>query len=170
MLKVLGAMLLICGAAAMGFSAAGVLRRRVEGLRGLLAALERMEREISFRLTPVPDLIRLLARDAPPPVNGFFRACLARLPRLGERRFSELWREALAECPMDLAPEDRTLWGEVGDVLGRYDAGGQLASLEEIAARLRRQLERAEADHARLGRVYGALGLTAGSMLAILLI
>ena len=62
MLKLLGAVLLTAGAAAMGFSASAQLGRRVKSLRALLGALELAERELSFRLTPIPGLLDELSR------------------------------------------------------------------------------------------------------------
>ena len=57
MLRLMGAALLVGGCGAVGFSAAGRLARRVGVLRALLGALEGMERELAFRLTPMPELL-----------------------------------------------------------------------------------------------------------------
>ena len=62
MLRLMGAVLLVGGCGAVGFSAAGRLARRVEVLRALLGALEGMERELSFRLTPMPELLERALR------------------------------------------------------------------------------------------------------------
>lgn len=170
MIKLLGAVLLTCGAAAIGFSAAGQLRRRVRGLRAVLGALELLERELSFRLTPLPDLLACLARQAAPPASGFFAACREGLEGLGEQPMAQIWADALARCPMDLSQEDSQILLELGGVLGRYDGPGQQEALAEIRARLLHQAEQAEEESRRMGRVYGALGLTAGSFVVILLL
>lgn len=125
MLKLLGAILLTTGAAAIGFSAASQLGRRVKNLRALIAALELAERELSFRLTPIPDLLDELSRRAQAPINGFFSRCLDDLDQLGEQSLGQIWNHALIDWPMDLDKEDRTALSELGQVLGRYDGDGQ---------------------------------------------
>ena len=54
MLKLAGALILMAGASSIGFGAAAQLRARVTSLRALIGGLELMERELSFRLTPMP--------------------------------------------------------------------------------------------------------------------
>ncbi|NCE64301.1 stage III sporulation protein AB [Pseudoflavonifractor sp. 524-17] len=170
MRKLLGAALIIGGTAAMGFSAARGLAQRVSGLGAVIAALELAERELSFRLTPIPELLDELSRRAPAPAGAFFAGCLARLDRLGERSLGELWDEAIEEQPMGLAAEDREILSRLGRVLGRYDGGGQQEAVALARVRLEHNLAAAEADRDSRGRLYGALGLTAGSFFAILLL
>ena len=170
MLRMFGAILLTIGAAAVGFSAAGSLRRRVVSLRALIGALELMDRELAFRLTPIPELFALLSQRTQAPACDFFAHCLSGMERLGEQTLSQIWHTALTSYSMDLHGEDRDALEALGEVLGRYDGPGQRAALEEIHARLIRCLSHAEEEFLRMGRVYGALGLTAGSFLAVLLL
>ena len=169
MIRLLGAMLLSGGASALGLLAAAQLNRRVQSLRALLSALELLERELSYRLTPMPALLGELTRRSPPPVNGFFARCLDGLSTLGERTLSDLWNEALEAVPMYLAEEERQVMRELGGILGRYDGEGQRESLGLARARLGQQLSAAAEERTRLGRVYSVLGLTAGTVLVILL-
>ena len=59
---------------------------------------------------------------------------------------------------------------ELGDVLGRYDGEEQRAALARTRAELGRALEQAREESEKQGRMYRALGLTVGAMLAILLL
>mgnify|MGYP000278723089 CR=1 FL=1 len=113
MLKLIGALLLAGGAGALGCSAAAQLSRRVAVLRALLGALEGMEREIAFRLTPMPELLERAAAESPPPVCTLFARCRTLLDELGERSMAELWREALQE-PGKPAPRQSL---EIADLL-----------------------------------------------------
>lgn len=170
MLRVLGACLLTAGAGAAGWCAADRLRRRVRGLRAMLEALELAERELSFRLTPMPELLDELSRRAPPPAGAFFACCRAGLDRLGAQSLGEIWLAALEECPMDLSGEDLEAVAALGQVLGRYDGEGQQAALCLARNRLSRMLEEAERDRDSRGRLYRTLGLTAGGFFGILLL
>ena len=165
MLKLIGALLLAGGAGALGCSAAAQLSRRVAVLRALLGALEGMEREIAFRLTPMPELLERAAAESPPPVCTLFARCRTLLDELGERSMAELWREALEQGrPGRLALE------ELGEVLGRYDGDGQREALAHTRAELSRALEQAREAREKQGRMYQVLGITAGAFLVILLL
>ena len=165
----MGAALLVGGCGAVGFSAAGRLARRVEVLRALLGALEGMERELSFRLTPMPELLERAA-ESPPPAGELFARCRARLDELGERPLSQLWRESVEDTPLGLTGPALLALEELGDVLGRYDGEEQRAALARTRAELGRALEQAREESEKQGRMYRALGLTVGAMLAILLL
>lgn len=167
MLKAIGAFLIVCSAASAGFSAAGHLGRRVQGLQSFLVSLELMERELSFRLTTVPDLLALLAEQAEMPARAFFRSCLDGLDGLGERRLSQIWRSSLKSCPMELKSEDLNIIGELGEILGCYDDQSQRAALEASCARLACNLAQAREEHQRIGKVYSTLGIAIGSFLVI---
>ena len=170
MLRLLGAVLLTGGAGALGVGAAARLNHRVRTLRLLTEALERMERELSFRLTSIPELFALLADHLPPPVGTFFSYCRDSLSRLGEARLEDLWRSALMASDLDLAEEERQILETLGGILGRYDGEGQTQALALARAQLEHCLEAAMGERARMGKVYGALGLAAGAFLVIVLL
>ena len=171
MLKLAGALILMAGASSIGFGAAAQLRARVTSLRALIGGLELMERELSFRLTPMPDLLAVVAKRAQAPACYFFARCRDSLDRLGEKSLGELWREALdAEPDLLLSGEETLVLAGRGEVLGRYDGDGQREALESALAELARCLKRAEEDRNRLGRMYGVLGMGAGALTVILLL
>ncbi len=170
MLKVLGFLLFVAGTTLMGLSAVASLRERVTCLRGFLGALELMERELSFNLTAVPELFSRLARSAEPPANKFFACCAKGFSNLGERSVEEIWRSALSESRLPLGEDESETLRSVGQVLGRYDGEGQQAVIMIARESLGRSLVRAESDRERLSRVYGALGLTGGIFLALIIL
>lgn len=67
MIRWIGALLLMAGAAGLGLGAAAQLRTRVASLRSLVGALGQLERELTFRLTPMPELMERLARQSQGP-------------------------------------------------------------------------------------------------------
>jgi len=170
MLRLLGAVLLMGGAAALGFSAAAHLRMRVVCLRSLLTSLEQMERELRFCLTPLPVLFGNLAMVSGTPANRFYELCAREMKQLGERPLSELWRNALEKAALPLEMDEMRVLTELGTVLGRYDAAGQQEALDLARNRLFVFLTRAEEDRSRLEKVYGALGLSAGAFLLLILL
>ena len=162
----LGAALLAAGCTWLGLRAAGRLAARVALLRSMMGALEWMRRELSLRLTAVPELLEGLEGAALPPADGIFRRFRAQL-RAGVR-LSQAWGQALEGVPCP--PQDRQLLLALGHILGRYDVQGQLDSLAALERALEERLDQAEEERRRLGKVYGMLGVTGGLFLAILLI
>lgn len=170
-MRFLGSLLLMVGAAGLGFGAVSQLRTHVAALRSLAGALEQMERELGFRLTPMPELMARLAREVQGPAGLVFSHCREHMNELGEKSFGQLWREAVeAESDLLLTEQERQIMDALGDVLGRYDGDGQREALQSAARQLDECLKKAEEDQHRLGRVYTALGLGAGAMLVILLL
>ncbi len=169
-MRAAGALLLLGGAAALGCSAAAGLGRHVRVLEALSGALELMERELSFRLTPMPELMDRLARRSAPPVDQLFAHCRDGLEALGEVPLAALWREGLGLESLGLEAEERSALDLLGDVLGRYDGQGQLEALAQTRGELDQALERARGERDRMGRVYRVLGVTGGLLLVILLL
>lgn len=170
MLRLAGAVLLAAGPALIGFHAASRLARRPRLLRELTAALEQMEREISFRLTPLPELFSRMAKEYSGPVAALFACCARNMDDLGQRSLSQIWRQALDEASLDLEGRGRRAVEELGDVLGRYDGDSLRRALRQTCGELSAAAEEAERERERKGRMDQVLGLTAGAFLVILLI
>ena len=166
----MGALLTVGGGAFLGFDAHRRLRRRARVLRQLAGALEQMDREIAFRLTPRPQLMEELAADYPPPVGTLFANCRKGMEELGERSLAEIWRQALADTPLDLEGRAAGILDELGEVLGRYEESGLRSALARAVAELTREGELAREDGEKRGRMYQVLGLAWGGLLVILLL
>ena len=154
----------------MGLGAIRKLEGRVTALRALVEALELMERELEFRLTPMQELLEGTARRVGEPAAGFLGACARGLDELGERSLAELWAREAGERLTPLKPRDLEVVLSVGGVLGRYDAEGQRRAIAACREELTGFLAAAAEERRKQGRVYGALGVTAGAFLVILLL
>ena len=170
MLNLLGALCLTGGGLCLGLGAVGDLENRVRGLTAWVQALELLERELSFRLPSMPDLLSELAHRAPKRLSGFFTACGAGMDELGERSFGEIWDGALSDQPAGLGAEDLGELRALGAVLGRYDGEGQRQAAAAARQALTAALERAREDRRRQGKVYGVMGAACGGFLTLLLI
>ena len=169
MLRILGAVLLLAGSAALGLAAVRRLEGRVTALRALTESLDRMERELEFRLPPMKELLGETARKAREPAAGFFRACAEGVDKLQGQPLSELWGQMAREKLPALKTCDLEALLSVGAILGRYDAEGQRKAMSAARAELAGFLSAAVEERRRQGRVYGALGMAAGVFLVILL-
>lgn len=170
MLKAVGAALLLTGSAGLGLTAIRRLERRVTALRSLIEALELMERELDFRLPPMKELILATACRATEPAAGFLHACGEGMDKLEGKPLAGLWRQAALEKLPALKKQDLETLFSVGAVLGRYDGEGQRRTIAVAWERLSNFLAEASEERRRQGKVYGALSVTAGAFLVILLI
>lgn len=170
MLKLMGAGLVMAGAARWGLCAVGQLRRRVRTLEGLRASLMWLEEELTFRLTPLPALLERLGREQPGAVGQFFQDALTGLRRDPEEGLRQSWRQAMVRRLDFLKEDERQTLMEVGQTLGRYDAKAQTQALARAARRLDAIRTQAEEDARRLGRVYAALSLAAGAAVVLVLL
>lgn len=170
MLRAVGAALLLSGSAGLGLAGVRRLERRVAALRSLIEALELMERELDFRLPPMKELILETARRSAEPASGFLRACGEGMDALEGRPLAGLWRQTAAEKLPALKHGEQEVLFSVGAVLGRYDGEGQRRAIAAARERLAGFLSDAAEERRRQGRVYGALGVTAGAFLVILLL
>ena len=170
MMRLVGAACLACGAIALGLGAIAHLEGRVKDLRGLLAGLECIQRELAWKLAPLPEALALAAGQGGGNAGLFFDLCAQGAGHLQGRTFAQVWEEASEASQLRLEPVDVQLLEGLGGVLGQYDGDSQRLALEHVREQLEEQLAQAVEQRGRLGRVYGALGVTAGAVLMILFI
>jgi len=170
MLRWLGAILVAGATSAAGLAAIQRLGARVRLLSAFVAALEIMQAEITFNLTPLPELMSILVRRAAPPARPFFLHCARLLKRLGEESFLTLWQKAVSDMGAEWRAGERDVLMDLGAVLGRYDHKAQARALTLARNRMEALLTHAESERARQGRVFGALGAASGLAIVIILI
>lgn len=170
MTRLLGAALVIAGCGALGLRAVARLDGRVRDLGELAAGLDTLQRELGWRLAPLPQALDGAARAVRGPAADFFARCAQRARSPDGQAFQEVWRDSLNASPLRLKEEDKVLLDRLGGVLGRYDGDSQRLALEDAAAGLRSLQGAAADDRSRLGRVYGVLGAAAGLLAVILLL
>ena len=170
MIRFLGAALLILGCGGLGLSAVNRLDCRVQDLRELSAGMEILQRELGWRLAPLPEALETAAGGTHGRAAQFFIFCAQESKQPAGVPFRTLWSRGLERCPLRVSREDRALLEQLGPVLGRYDGDSQRRAVENVLAGLSRRQAQAEDDRRRLGRVYGVLGLTAGLFLVLVLI
>lgn len=166
----IGAILVAGGTAAAGFSAVQRLHARVRLLHCMISALELMQAEIYFKLTPLPRLMEQMAKRAGAPLRPFFAHAARLMAQLGEHSFQSLWNKAVMDTGGEWKAGERELMADLGGLLGRYDVEAQCRALTYTKGRMERLLTDAEAERARQGRVYGALGVAAGLAIVIILL
>jgi len=171
MLKLIGALMLIGGSVVIGLRAMERLSERVSVYAALIHAIQIMQAEITFRLTPLTELMKLLGGQIEAPVNQLFEHCYHGLCKNESGVFSAVWDNSLRQTiGPELSLEARQNLRELGGVLGRYDAETQAKALAHMSVRMEYFLESAKREKERQSKVYGVLGLVSGLAAVIVLI
>ena len=169
MLRLLGALLIFGGACWAGFQADRELLQKTKNLQQLIFALERMGQELTFRLTPLPDLLAAIEEQTEGPVGVFFRNC-SRHARNGDGLFATAWKQEAQRLGEDL--DHRVLDSLIcmGQTIGRYDHEEGRKQISFTVNELREYLSKGKKESRRLGHLYRTLGAGAGAFLVILLL
>lgn len=170
MWRLMGAALLTGGGLWMGLQAAAELERRAAALESWADALALLEGELAFRLPDLPWLLEELARRAPG-LAGEVMAELGRsFSRLGEESFEQLWTEGISRGAGPLDAGDLEPLYRLGTVLGRCGWEEQRRAAERTRTVLEHRAAHLREELSRKGRAYGALGLSLGAFMTILLL
>lgn len=170
MLKLMGALCVMVGALWWGLSAVGELRRRVETLEGLREGLSYLDRELTFRLAALPELLEQLGQKDSSPAAAFFGEVFCQLQKDPEGGLRQSWRVAMTRHLDLLHAGERQVLMEVGQALGRYDAQTQSKTLARAGRRLEAYRQTAQEEAKRLGRVYAALAVAGGAGFVLVLL
>ena len=162
-MKLLGAALILCGAALQCHALLGARRQERAALRELSAALEGLERGIRVSLMPLPRLLG--QRGAGKYADAFFADVLAQLEN--GTPLPDGWREAAARTPLG-EREQAVLSGLANTFGGEEDA--VLRALRAAAQALRSTLTERERQSARDTRLVTTLCFSLSLLVTILLI
>ena len=162
-MKLLGAALILCGAALQCHALLGARRQERAALRELSAALEGLERGIRASLMPLPRLLG--QRGAGKYADAFFADVLAQLEN--GTPLPDGWREAAARTPLG-EREQAVRSGLANTFGGEEDA--VLRALRAAAQALRSTLTERERQSARDTRLVTTLCFSLSLLVTILLI
>lgn len=168
-LKIIGAMLIIAGCGLFGGLYAASHRRETRYLRRYISALEFMECELQYRLTPLPELCTKTAEVCEGSLKKLFIAFAKEL----ENQISpdaERCMLAAIENVCDLPKLTREALINLSPVLGRFDLNGQCRGLESLRADAVRTLKLYSENQDTRLRSYQTLGICAGAAVVILFI
>lgn len=165
--KLLGAALVIGGCGSFGFFLAFQHRHQEQVLRQLLRILRLMQWELQYRLTALPELVKMAGKEC----GGTLRSVMLEFARELDRNSCpdaySCIHEALRKNT-DLPPKAKKLLRQLGKTFGKYDLEGQLQGLEDLRTECRDAIAQLEADRTQRLRSYQTLGICAGAALAIL--
>lgn len=166
--KWLGAVLVFVSCGGFGFSLCTSHKTEESMLRQLLAALDYMQCELQYRLTPLPELCHGAGMQA----KGILRQVFLRFSRELDYHLTPDVASCMtaAIAAADLPLKAKEILCLLGNSLGRFDLNGQIMGLESVRQQCREDLQTMTADKTVRLRSYQTLGLCAGAALVILFV
>lgn len=167
--KWIGAILIITSCSGCGFAIAAGKRREEKLLLQLMDILQLIERDLKYRLTPLPELCRIAAGESKGVLSTVFINLFRELnwrkqPDAGSCMYVAIQRSG------DIPTKVRRLLVQLGHTLGRFDLDGQLQGIQSVQKRCEDILENIRKHRDEQLRSYQTLGICAGAALAIILI
>ncbi|MGN1030972.1 MAG: stage III sporulation protein AB [Butyricicoccaceae bacterium] len=172
MLKIIGMILILSSFTGMGISQRQQLNGRVRALDAMLTATDLIGSELAFRLTGIPDIIRMLTNDSRAQVALVFGKMQEMMKKDDGLSLTYKWMKAFRQygAQAGLSEEDISVLCDMSDFIGKYDAASQKKCLDHSRKRLERQLEQARSELKSKGSVYRTCCIAAGILLVLVLI
>lgn len=167
MLKLLGALLILLACGGAGFVVVTAHRNQEKALQQMIRALEHMQSELQFRMTPLPELCSNAAQVC----TGFVKKTLELLCMELETQITpnaSACMYAVVKKQPDFPEKLSKCMMQLGDSLGCFDLEGQLQGLISVKKHAEFELEQLRKNQDVRLRSYQTLGLCAGAALVVL--
>ncbi|NEW06221.1 stage III sporulation protein AB [Paenibacillus sp. SYP-B3998] len=171
MLKFVGAVLIIGAAALLGFLQAAHYARRPKQIRLLISALQRMETEIIYALTPLPEAFASLSKQISEPLSSLFRLTSERLIASVGISTREIWQQTVKDVwkRTSMKQVEQEVVLQLGSVLGLTDRGDQVKHLRLAVSQLQAEETESRDEQRRYEKMWKSLGVLIGALIAILM-
>lgn len=170
MLKLLGAVLIIAAATFAGWYKARQFANRPSQIRRLISAIKRLETEIMYGFTPLPDAFRRIGEQSSEPIKSIFLQVSHNMSPPTNWTARDSLQHALESkwkyTAMKAAEQE--VMHELGFSLGTSDRHDQLRHLKTAVHQLECEEATAREEQARYEKMYKSLGLLCGAFIVIL--
>lgn len=171
MLKLIGASCILFAGTMIGFYQAGQLARRPRQIRQLIQALKRLETEIGYGFTPLPDALDTIAKPLSGPLSAIVGRAASRMREPTGHSAEESWRKSITEGWAHTAMKtgEREVLQQLGSTLGITDRDDQLQHLRMAVGHLQAEEESAREEQKRYETMWKSLGALAGALVVVLM-
>ncbi|WP_349407745.1 stage III sporulation protein SpoIIIAB [Pseudalkalibacillus sp. SCS-8] len=170
-MNMIGALCIILATTWAGFEWAKRMQERPRQLRQLKVALQSLEAEIVFGMTPLYDACIHLSKQMKEPLSLFFEQMANRL-YTGRSTVQVAWEESLEVFQKHTALQkgEIEVLKQFGSTLGRHDREHQQKQIRLTIVHLEREEREAEEVQRRYETMVKSLGFLTGLLIVILLI
>ncbi|WP_438448801.1 stage III sporulation protein SpoIIIAB [Gorillibacterium sp. sgz5001074] len=171
MLKLIGAVFILFAGTMLGFYQSLQLSARQRQIRQTVQALQRLETEILYGYTPLPEALAGVAASLNGPVSVLFAKVAEELEKGEADTAAAGWRRSVEAIWSHTAMKrnERETLLALGSVLGRSDRTDQAKHLRLAAGVLQAEETAAGEDNRRYGTMWRSLGLLSAVLIVILM-
>lgn len=172
MIDFFGCLLIFIACTAAGFYQASLLAKRSKQIRMLIHQLQRLETEIVYAMTPLPQAIEQIGKQSAPPLSRLFLSISHSLQQQKGKSTSQCWEEGVHRYWHETALQtnEKEIFLRLGHYLGISDREDQkkyiLLSLQQLSA----EEDIAREKQQRYEKMYRSLGVLSGLLIIILLL
>lgn len=166
-LKLIGGILILGGCAGFGIAICVTHRRTVRYLQQLIAAINYMECELQYRLTPLPELCSKASAIGSGCIQSFFTVLEHELKsqiRPDPQSCVRIALKKVTDMPSCIVSQIELL----GVTLGHFGIEGQLEGFQEVRSSCEQTLSKLTENQDTRLRSYQTLAVCAGAGLIIL--
>ncbi|MFC5467893.1 stage III sporulation protein SpoIIIAB [Cohnella suwonensis] len=175
MIKFAGVLLVLFAGTMIGFLQAARFAARPRQIRELLHALQRLETEVGYGQTPLPEALASIAKPMSVPLSALFSAVATRLvtesAESGET-VREIWEKAIAErwpsTAMRKAEMDALV--RLGATLGGSGKEDQIKHIRLASIQLQAEEGTAREDQRRYEKLSRSLGMLGAALVVIVML
>lgn len=171
MLKLAGAFCIVFAGTMLGFFQALSLSQRPRQIRQFIQVLQRLETEITYGFTPLPEALRSMAATLTGPLAAMLNQAAEGLAGGRGETARESWQRAVEDCWSRTAMKssERDIVSQLGFSLGQSGREDQTKHLRLAISQLQAEEAAASDEQKRYGNMWRSLGLLAGVLIVILM-
>lgn len=172
MIQFAGAILVLFAGTMIGYLQAARYAARPRQIRQLTHALQRLETEIQYGQTPLPEALSRIAEVVPPPVSGLFYEIARSLAGGTGATVRESWEKALAEGwgRTSMKQPEREALARLGSTLGASGREDQLKHVRLTMIQLQTEEAAARDEQNRYEKMSRSLGVLGAALVVILML
>lgn len=169
LIKVLGAICIIAACGSVGFQLSATHKKIERNMRMLISGIAYIQRELEYRMSPLPEILLQAEKQCDGVVGSFFRLLSQELEKQSSANISycvDLVIGQLRDVP-EAVKKGMLL---LGKSLGQFDLDGQMKALESVQNECDEILTALTANRDVRLRNYQTIALCAGVAIAIIFI
>ncbi|MWC28357.1 stage III sporulation protein SpoIIIAB [Paenibacillus sp. MMS18-CY102] len=172
LVKLIGAALILFAGTLIGFLQAARFADRPKQIRQLASALQRLETEIVYGRTPLPEALMRISANVEQPSARLMEAVIAQLQQGDGKTFNECWESAIrSQWPSTaMRAAEMAVVIRLGSMLGISDKDDQLKHLRLAAVQLKAEEDAARDEQAKYEKMSRSLGVLLAILVVILMV
>lgn len=171
MVKLIGALIVFAACLLLGFHRAALYADRPKHIRQCIQALQRLETEISYGVTPLPQALQRTSQAIAEPMGSIISQAAENLLRNDSKPTAVCWAEAMKQGWDHTAMKsaEQAVMLQLGSTLGISDRNDQLKHIHLATQQLQSEETLAKEEQQRYEKMWRSLGALGGALIVIMM-